>query len=73
MTGEPTMTTVILDRLNSYTGDNIWQDIIQHLDIDEAATEAMDPGAAGSDRFVLTAGQTIRWDPQTDSWYEVHP
>ncbi|MGI5213411.1 hypothetical protein [Plantactinospora sp. CA-290183] len=56
----------VLDQLNAYTGDNIWQDVIAHLDYDEAATEAIDPSDA-SDRFVLD-GRIIRCNG--DTWYD---
>ena len=53
-------TTDILDRLNGYDGDNIWQDVIlSGLDVDEDATNAADPGYR-SDVIVLTDGRTFR-------------
>lgn len=31
----------ILDQLNSYDGDNIWEDVIYRLDFDEDATDQL--------------------------------
>lgn len=61
--GKPT----ILDQLNTYTGGNIWQDVIHHLDLDEAATEELDPSCR-NDRFVVD-GQVYRFDAQRDRWH----
>ncbi|MGW0039811.1 hypothetical protein [Gordonia sp. NPDC003376] len=51
----------IATKLNSYAGDNIWQDVIYGLDTDDAAIEAADPGAA-SNVVILTDGSEIRHD-----------
>ena len=62
-----TTTQQILDQLNTYEFDhtpeteNIWQDVIQGLDVDDEATAAADPSGA-SDRFVLTDGREFRWE-----------
>jgi len=60
-------TAQVIDQLNTYTGDNPWQDIILKLDLDETATDEIDEG--GNDRFVLADGSIIRWDPQTSRWH----
>jgi len=60
-------TTTLVDQLNSYEGDNIWQDVICDYDLDEAAIEAADPGAA-SNVVVLSDGTTIRHDARTGQW-----
>ena len=47
---------VIAQRLNDYTGDNIWEDIIWHLeDIDDDAIEQADP-CHMSDTIIFTDG-----------------
>lgn len=64
-------TQEILDKLNAYQGDNVWQDIILHLDdYDEAATDALLGDVDGSDRLVLTEGTMIRFDRSSRSWIE---
>lgn len=60
-------TDAILDRLNSYRGDDVWNDVIRGTDLDEAATDAADPTGA-SDVFVLTDGRTFRWVAQDGEW-----
>lgn len=62
-------TQEILDRLNTYAGENIWEDVINGLGVDKAATDEIDP-SYGSDRFVLTDGTRIAFDPQRKEWYE---
>ena len=65
-----TTTQQIIDQLNAYTGPDVWNGVILDLDeYDEAATAEIDPSSSG-DRFALTDGAVIRWDPQTKSWYE---
>lgn len=58
-----TSTNTVLDRLNSYAGDNIWEDVIYSLDYDEAATDAAyvaaDRNSAYSDMAVI-GGVTYR-------------
>lgn len=61
--------TATITQLNSYTGDNIWQDIVEHIDYDRAATEAADPADA-SDVIVLTDGTVIRYDHAAGAWTE---
>jgi len=60
-------TATLVDQLNSYQGENIWQDVILGHDLDEAAIEAADPGAA-SNVIVLSDGTTIRHDARTGQW-----
>jgi hypothetical protein len=58
-----------LDALNSYVGDNLWEDVLLR-DIpgyDEAATERLDPGGARSDVFVAD-GLTYRYDRRRAEW-----
>ena len=51
----------IVAQLNTYTDDNIWQDVILTLaDYDEDATVAADESGR-SDRFVLADGTMIEW------------
>lgn len=57
----------ILDRLNGYTGGNIWQDVILHLDIDEGRTDEADPASA-NDLVVLADGTLIAYDHQRKEW-----
>jgi len=52
-------TTIALDKLNAYEGDNIWQDVIYGLDFDRDATEAADPNYH-NDVVVLDSGETVR-------------
>lgn len=60
-----TTTTQIVNRLNTYDGDNIWQDIIWKLDsYDPDATEAADPNCA-SDVVILKDGSVIGYHPTT--------
>ncbi len=56
----------IIERLNTYTGDNIWQDIIAGFDLNETATDVIDKGA--NDRFVLADGTIIRYHYQLGMW-----
>ena len=56
----------ILNQLNDYTGDNIWQDVIYDLDVDEDATDEIDEGR--NDRFVLDGGRTFVHDAQRGEW-----
>jgi hypothetical protein len=64
---EPTATDRLLNELNAYQGDDIWQDIILGLhDYDEAATDEIDGGQ--SDRFALSDGSVIRYDYQRGEW-----
>lgn len=59
----------LINKLNGYAGDNIWQDIILDLvDLDHAATEALDPSGA-SDRFALVDGTVVAFDAATRQWH----
>jgi len=59
----------IVDRLNAYRGDNIFQDVIYGLEeYDQDATEAVDPDGH-SDIIVLTDGTWIQCDIQTFRWF----
>lgn len=52
-------TQQIIDQLNAYDGDNIWQDVILGLDeYDEAATDAL---TSSRDRFALADGTIITY------------
>lgn len=44
------MGDTILDKLNSYEGDNLWEDVIYGLDYDEDATKKV---AGPDDRDVV--------------------
>ena len=60
-----------LNALNTYEGDNIWQDIIIDLPgYNEAYTAELDPSGA-SDRIAFDDGTVIAWSPQTGRWAEV--
>lgn len=57
----------IADKLNEYDGDNIWQDVILHLDeFDADATEAADPNGA-SNVVALTNGDQLHYY-RADGW-----
>jgi len=56
-------------RRNDDNSHNPWGDVIGGADIDEAATEALDP-ACESDRFVMSNGDVIRWDYYWNEWRE---
>lgn len=62
-------TQEILDQLNGYTGDNIWEDVIQGLDLDGPAIAAADPSYA-SDVVVLKDGTRIEYEESAKSWVE---
>jgi hypothetical protein len=58
----------ITEKLNSYAGDNVWQDVILALDgYDERATDEIDKG--DSTRFVVD-GRTCIYDQQRNLWDE---
>lgn len=61
-------TATILDQLNDYSGDNIWQDIIGGLDLDDDATDEVEHGR--SDAFVLTDGRGFTYIAQDREWVE---
>lgn len=60
----------LIEALNAYTGDNVWQDIIHPSGLlDQAATDAID-GGDSSDEFVTTNGRHIRYDQPTSQWVD---
>ena len=60
--------SAILVRLNTYKGENIWQDVIYQLDdLDHELTEALDPNYQ-SDRFALTDGRMFVCHLDIDKW-----
>ena len=60
--------STILVRLNTYKGENIWQDVIYQLDdLDHELTEALDPNYQ-SDRFALTDGRVFVCHLDIDKW-----
>lgn len=64
-------TTTVLDRLNDYSGNNIWEDVIYHLGYDEAATDReckeFDRNPAYSDLVVID-GVTYVYDYPHGEW-----
>ncbi|MFY1599843.1 hypothetical protein [Micromonospora sp. WMMD737] len=59
----------VVEQLNGYQGDNIWDDLIRKLDgYDDEATGALDPNYR-SDVCVID-GAILRFDQQTGEWYE---
>ena len=62
-------TEQILEALNSYRGDNIWQDVIYSLNTDEDAISAADP-TFRSDVVVLTSGAAFHFDGARGEWVE---
>lgn len=70
MTTDASPVEDVLNRVNSYTGDNIWQDVIWKLDeLDQVATEDAALTDTDSTLFVLTGGQLIRYDQAAGQWY----
>lgn len=68
MSATPTNAEIaaILDRLNNYTGDNVWQDVISMVDgYDDEATDRIDRGR--SDRFVA-AGVEYAFNERAGTW-----
>jgi hypothetical protein len=59
----------IVDALNEYEGDNIWEDIIYHLPIDDAAIRVADPTYM-SDTIILRDGTRIIWFEGEGVWRE---
>ena len=56
----------VVASLNDYRGDNIWEEVVHHIDqhgslVDWEATEAADPGGR-SDIIVLQDGGKIEWN-----------
>lgn len=65
---ELTTITAILDRINGYVGDNLWEDVIYGLPgFDGDATEAADR-AGESDTIVFADGTVL--DCRGGSWAE---
>lgn len=61
--------TSILDRLDAYTGDDIWRDIILNLTgYDHDATTSN--GRPLGDSFFLTSGVLIQYNAQRGNWYQ---
>ncbi|MFG1918072.1 hypothetical protein [Micromonospora sp. NPDC048898] len=59
---------VWVNQLNSYQGDNIWDDLIRKIDgYDDEATAELDPSDR-SDVCVID-GAVLRFDQQTGEWY----
>lgn len=58
-------TDTALEALNSYGGENIWQDVIIPI-ANEAETDAIDEGR--SDRFVSDWGQRFDYDYDRKEW-----
>lgn len=57
-----------IDQLNTYAGDDIWQDVIYGIDgFDMEATTEADPSDR-SDVIVLTDGTRIEFDQRTGEW-----
>ena len=42
----------VLEQLNTYDGDNIWQDVVEGLDYDRQATEDVDPNYESADIII---------------------
>lgn len=60
-------TTEMLQELNGYRGDNIWQDVVEGLPLDRAATESADPTGA-SNIVILRDGTVLRHDARMREW-----
>lgn len=61
-----TLTESRLNILNTYSGDNIWQDVIWRLPIDDDATDAVDVGM--DDRFFTTDGVLYFYVGESGLW-----
>lgn len=59
------MTRTVLDALNDYEGENLWEDVIYTLDYDEAATNAVD---SGDGRDVVIGGVHYHYDQTVSEW-----
>ena len=63
----------LLEKLNSYNGDNLWEDVIHQLDnphgkiVNWEATEAEDPGDR-SDVIILANGERIDYNESAGRW-----
>lgn len=64
-------TSTVLDQLNAYVGDNIWEDVIYGLDYDEAATD-LAYADTGRNRaygdMVVIGGVTYRYHQDRAAW-----
>lgn len=69
-TTSATAIQTLIDDLNAYAGDNIWEVILSSDLYDEAASDLVDEGQ--DDRLVTTDGVMIRWNAQTDRWEEAN-
>ncbi|MCG5431253.1 hypothetical protein LV457_02975 [Mycobacterium sp. MYCO198283] len=59
-------TSTVLDQLNDYDGENVWEDVIYRLDYDEAATDAAYAQAGRNPAYgdmAVIAGVTYRQQP----------
>jgi hypothetical protein len=65
------MSNTVLDQLNTYSGTNVWEDVIHQLGYDEAATdkafEAAGRNPACSDMAVID-GVTYRFAEARGEW-----
>ena len=62
-------TAQILHELNTYTGENLWQDVILGAPwYDDAATDEIDEGR--NDRFAATDGTVIAYAAERQEWVE---
>ena len=62
----------IVSQLDAYAGDNIWEDVIYHLDgFDGAATDELNPITTAWDDNRFIAAGVAYW--QTDAgWFSVN-
>ena len=70
MTTTTNNTHTIIDALNDYNGDNLWQDVIYSqldLDIDEDTLDELDPSGA-STILPLADGRVFRYSEQYGKW-----
>lgn len=58
-------TNNILEALNNYDGDNIWDDVIETIAYDQAATDEIDKGQ--NDVFIAD-GVEYRHIAQSSAW-----
>lgn len=60
----------IVDLLNGYEGDNVWEDVVKRMpEYDADATAELDPSFA-SDRIALQGGAVLR-HTREDGWFEL--
>ncbi len=68
MNAETTI-TALLDELNAYEGDNIWQDVIlTQPGYDEDSTVDLDPN--GRSDVAVVGGHVLRWIEQDHEWID---